>query len=284
MSAPPVEYAAVRLPNVDASVKVAFRRAGPTDASTPPALLLHGLGLTSYTWRFVQQRLEEGRPTLAVDLLGFGRTEKPPSADYSLPGIARAVLALMDALGIEKTALVGHSLGGGVALLAAGMAPGRVERLALVGSVGYPQPEPPFVTWPRLPLAWLPLTLFRRKFIGEGLRLAFVHPERLSRDAIEEYAAPYAHAMGAKAYVRVCRALKQEELAQYNERYPTLDLPALILHGERDNVVPRWVAERLAADLPRAELHILPGMGHMLPEEEPELTADLLRPFLTSSE
>ena len=274
------EHIPVHLPGANCPVPIAVRRTGSASDGLPPALLLHGLGLSSYSWRFVQSLLKEDRATVAVDLLGFGRSGKPLGADYTLPGLARAVLALMDALGIERTALVGHSLGGGVALLSAVLQPERVERLALVGSVGYPQPEPPFVTWPRLPLSWLPMMLLRERFIGEGLRMAFVHPERLTRDSVKEYAAPYATLEGATSYVRICRALKQDELEEYTRRYPTLAMPALILQGERDNVVPRWVAERLHADLPHSTYHLLKGVGHMPVEEEPELLADLLRPFL----
>ncbi|MBW3623604.1 MAG: alpha/beta hydrolase, partial [Armatimonadetes bacterium] len=151
MSAPPLERVSLRLEGVPNPVPVVFRRTPAVSERQnplPPAILLHGLGLNSYSWRYVQNLLGEDRATIAVDLLGFGWTGKPPEADYSLPGLARAVLALMDALGIKRTAMVGHSLGGGVALLAAGMQPERVERLVLIGSIGFPQPEPPFVKWP----------------------------------------------------------------------------------------------------------------------------------------
>jgi pimeloyl-ACP methyl ester carboxylesterase len=195
--------------------------------------------------------------------------------------MAKAVLALMDALGIEKTALVGHSLGGGVALLAAVMAPERVERLALIGSIAYPQPEPPFVTLPRLPLAWLPMMLFPRRFVEEGLRVAYVHPERLEPDAITEYARPYRAFAGAKAYQRICRALRPSELDDYISVYPSLKTPLLILHGERDNVVPLWVPERLHQEVSHSTYHRLPGVGHMLLEEEPDLVIRHLLPFLT---
>ena len=286
MSAPPVETVPIRLPGFSAPVRIAVRPSHPSaldpqhSALAPPALLLHGLGLSSYSWRHVQAGLSGCRETMAVDLLGFGRGDKPKGADYTLPSLARAVLALMDALKIERTALAGHSLGGGVALLVAVMQPERVERLALIGSVAYPQPEPPFVTLPRKPLAWLPMMLFPRAFIGQGLRVAYVHPERLDPDAVCEYAHPYRRYAGAKAYQKICRALRPAELKEFVDRYPSLPMPVLALHGDRDNVVPRWVPERLKADLPAVDYRLLKGVGHMPLEEEPELMVNLLKSFL----
>jgi pimeloyl-ACP methyl ester carboxylesterase len=286
MSALPLERIPIRLSGLKSPVEIAVRRNGFSSSvsSRPPALLLHGLGLSSYSWRYVQQGLDDCRKTLAVDLLGFGRSGKPSGADYSLPGLARSVLALMDALEIERTALVGHSLGGGVALLAAAMQPERVESLALFGSVAYPQPEPPFVTIPRLPLVWLPMMLFPRLFIKEGLLQVYMKPGSLTPDALQEYAAPYTSFSGATAYQRICRALRPAELGRYIEKFQALSMPVLIVHGDRDNVVPLWVPERLHQEIPHSSYHLLNGVGHMLVEEEPEILVDLLRPLLCGEE
>jgi pimeloyl-ACP methyl ester carboxylesterase len=282
MIVPPIEIVPIQLSGLQEPVEIAvrrFRRDSPVEGD-PPALLLHGLGLSSYSWRFIQAGLSDCRDTVAVDLLGFGRSGKPPGADYTLPGMAQAVLALMDALKIQRTALVGHSLGGGVALLAAVMEPDRVESLALLGSVAYPQPEPPFVTLPRLPLAWLPMMLLPRRFIREGLLQVYLKPESLTPEAVKEYARPYTSFAGAATYQRICRALRPEKLGDYIQRYPTLKMPILIVHGDRDNVVPLWVPERLHHEIPHSRYHLLERVGHMLVEEEPETVCNLLRSVL----
>jgi pimeloyl-ACP methyl ester carboxylesterase len=283
MSAPSIERISIPLPGLQAEAEIAIRRSESSSASAasrPPALLLHGLGLSSYSWRFIQQGLADCRATIAVDLLGFGRSGKPSRADYSLPGLARTILALMDALKIERTALAGHSLGGGVALLAAVMEPNRVESLALLGSVAYPQPEPPFVTLPRLPMAWLPMMALPDRFIKEGLLQVYLKPDSLAPDAVREYAAPIQSFSGATAYQRICRALRPERLSEYIERFKALKMPILIVHGDRDNVVPLWVPERLHQEIPGSCFQVLEGVGHMLIEEEPETICHFLRALL----
>jgi pimeloyl-ACP methyl ester carboxylesterase len=283
----PVQNIPIQLPGPSRPVGLAVRSSLPNlgqarfgASGKPPVLLIHGLGLTSYSWRRVQSELSDVRETFSVDLLGFGRSSKPTDADYSLPGLARSVLALMDALGIERAPLIGHSLGGGIALLIALMAPERVERLVLIGSVAYPQPEPPLLTLPRLPLAWLPLMLFSRPFIMEALRQVYLRRESLSHDVVIEYAAPFGSRSGATTYQRICRALKPSELQSYISEYPRLKTPALILFGDRDNVVPRWVPERLHEETPHSEYRLFERAGHMLPEEEPERILRWTVPFL----
>src|SRR3954449_4425157 len=109
----------------------AFVRAG----SGPPLLLLHGIGNTAQTWAGVMGRLAESHTVIAPDLLGHGDSDKP-RGDYSIAAYANGMRDLMSVLDIEQATVVGHSLGGGIALQFAYQFPERCERLALVGSGG----------------------------------------------------------------------------------------------------------------------------------------------------
>src|SRR6476646_628662 len=113
----------------------------------PSVILLHPIGLSSHTWRHVQPALSPGFRTLALDLLGFGKSRKPYGGDYSLQAHAERLLAVLDELEWDRTDLVGNSLGAAVSLAAAAAAPERVASMALIGAVGYPGGMPPLGLW-----------------------------------------------------------------------------------------------------------------------------------------
>src|SRR3954465_5470491 len=111
------------------------RRAFVRVGSGPPLLLLHGIGNTAQTWAGVLDRLAASHTVIAPDLLGHGSSDKP-RGDHSVAGHANGVRDLLSVLDMERVTLVGHSLGGGIALQFAYQFPERVERLVLVGSGG----------------------------------------------------------------------------------------------------------------------------------------------------
>src|SRR3954470_24681134 len=111
--------------------KLAFLRAG----SGPALLLLHGIGNSCETWAGVIDRLAETHTVIAPDLLGHGSSDKPRGG-YSIAGYANGMRDLLSVLDIERATVVGHSLGGGIALQFAYQFPERVERIVLVGSGG----------------------------------------------------------------------------------------------------------------------------------------------------
>jgi 2-hydroxymuconate-semialdehyde hydrolase len=120
-----------------------------------PIIFLHGFPTSSHLWRDLIPILPDGYRTVVVDLLGFGRSDRPLGRDVSIPGHAQRVIALMDALRIEYAALVGHDVGGGIAQYLAVHHPTRIARLCLIDSVAFDR-------WPtrdvRIAKASLPLT------------------------------------------------------------------------------------------------------------------------------
>ncbi|MGZ6792948.1 MAG: alpha/beta fold hydrolase, partial [Mycobacteriales bacterium] len=113
----------------------AFLLAGPTLGTASVLWLVHGIGDSSATWREVLPLLARTCTVVAPDLLGHGASDKP-RADYSIGGFANGMRDLMVVLGVERATVVGHSLGGGVALQLAYQYPERVERLVLVAAGG----------------------------------------------------------------------------------------------------------------------------------------------------
>jgi 2-hydroxymuconate-semialdehyde hydrolase len=245
-----------------------------------PLILLHPIGLSCQTWRHVQPALAGAFRTLALDLLGFGKSRKPHDGDYSLQAQGEHVLAVTEELGWDQVDLVGNSLGGAVAMAAAITAPERIASLALVGTVAYPGGMPPLGLFAQLPLAEHPLRLTSRLAALGAIGYCFANPRRLERDAVRTYAGVLSSRDGVRAFRLTGQALFGASLTALAHGYRDLRTPALVIHGDRDPIIPRWVPERLSSELPKAELRWLTHVGHFPQEEDPAQLVDLLCPFL----
>lgn len=259
--------------------------AGPAEAA--PLILIHGLGNEADTWRHVIPRLSERFRVIAVDLPGFGRSDKPRRA-YSVPFFCDALFELLDALGIARAGLVGHSLGAVIAHFAALLRPDRVERLVLVaGSL--------FAPSQKLDAATL---LFLMPGVGERLYRRFQKDPDAAYRSLEPY---YSRLDGLPEsereflYRRVNERVADEaqrraffsalrRLALWlpgqqrglRERLANLAAPTLVIWGEADRINPMANGQALAAVQPSARLVVVPGAGHNVQEEAPEAVAEAI--------
>jgi len=221
-----------------------------------------------------------------VDMKGFGHARKPRDGRYSPVDQADLVIRWILQQDLRDLTVVGHSLGGGVALLTALSLEGedrrRIRRLALIAGIAYPQPLSPYLRMLGNPL-WGPFLLrilpLRRVF-RIALRRAY-HPSRsLSGSHVDAYVQPLRTPAGRYALSRAAAQLVTPETVSLAARYSEVDLPTLLLWGRQDPVVPLWVAERLLAALPHARLEILDRCGHMPQEEAAEESLRVLQMFL----
>jgi pimeloyl-ACP methyl ester carboxylesterase len=259
-----------------AGIKTHLVRAGQGE----PVILLHGLGASSYSWRFAVSELARRYEVFAPDLPGFGRSEKPRDFDYSIAGMHRWVLALMDKLGVEKARFAGNSLGGVIALWTAMDAGRRVERMALLGTPAYPENRPKML-WP---LCWPVIGRIYERALGETAvryiaKSTFVDQSKVTEEMVAEYGAPLKTAAGRRAVAEFIRRAIPPDVAARIASYPTLPHRTLILRGDSDKMVDRRGAERLARDLPRARFVSLERCGHAPQEDAPERVVALLREF-----
>jgi pimeloyl-ACP methyl ester carboxylesterase len=259
-----------------------------------PLLLLHGCPFSSFVWRKVIPRLSLRYRCLAPDLLGLGDTETPDGADWSLRAQAAMVVGFLDALGVERTHVVGHDHGGAIAQLLAAEHSDRIDRLVLSNAEAYDnwpsEEERPFVRATQVPLigdlilwAWSQRPLFRLTL----KEAKAVHDSRaLSAELLDGYVR--ANLSDRRRREKTKRFLAGQFDPKNNRTTVDLlaglrrfDRPTLLVWAADDpHFGPAW-GERLYRDIPGAvRLELLPETGHLLMEERPERFATLVGEFL----
>jgi pimeloyl-ACP methyl ester carboxylesterase len=239
----------------------------------PVALFVHGWACSAFTWhRNLRAVADAGVRALAFDLKGHGLSDKPlDPAGYTLPAMTRHLVDVLDALGLERALLVGHSMGCAMALRAAIDVPERVTGLVLAAPVGFGaiglMRVVPWVTPPPVEAA-LPYILPKWAF-RIGLWRAYGRIGRPAPRDLDEYWAPTQFPAFLRVLCRLSRAFdwtdgEPEELARVH-------CPATVLFGSRDHLVRPSTCERYVAYLPAARVETLDGAGHTLPEEVPEV-------------
>jgi pimeloyl-ACP methyl ester carboxylesterase len=245
-----------------------------------PVILLHGLGASSYSWRYTIPELAKRYEVFAPDLPGFGRTDKPWDFDYSVHGLHSWVMALMDHLGLKSARFAGNSMGGVLSLWTAMEAPSRVERMALLGTPAYVENRPKML-WP---LSWPVIGSLYEWALGDTTlryiaRSTFVDKTKVDERMVVEYGLALKTAAGRRAVAEFVRRAIPPDHRERIRRYRDVKHPALVLVGEQDRMVGRAGAERLAKDLPNAAFCLLENCGHAPQEDAPERTNARLMEF-----
>lgn len=248
-------------------------------AAREAVVLIHGIPTSGLLWRDVAPRLAAGARArvLAVDLLGYGRSEAPAGLPLGIVPQSGYVLELLDALSIGAATVVGHDIGGGVAQLLATRHPGRVRRLGLVNSVCYD-------SWPIPEMKAIQATapLVERMPAGlttEGLKLGllrgFVHRER-GDDFLDAWLEPFSTPEGLDVFVDHVRQLDPAPTEEIAPLLAGLRVPVAVVWGVEDPFQKVKWGERLAAEIPTAELTRIPDASHFSPADAPEAVADAL--------
>jgi pimeloyl-ACP methyl ester carboxylesterase len=273
-----------------------YARLGPAEAPVnlyyeeqgkgAPILLLHGFGASTYTWRHVMPKLAKSHRVIAVDLKGFGQSDKPFDERYSVFDQAALIAQLIEDKDLRDLTVVGHSFGGGVALSLALEANerlgGRIARLVLLDSIAFPQQIPMFFRLLDVPLVsqvgvrMVPPAVQTRV----ALQIAYYDDSKIDEEEVEIYAAPLKTAAGKHAIIHSARQIVPEDIDALSERYKTITLPTLILWCDHDRIVPLDVGLKLRRTLPNSTLRLVESCGHMPQEEQPETTLQLLKGFI----
>lgn len=251
----------------------------------PPVVLLHGLGATKLSWLPLLHPLGERYRVTALDFPGHGESTKARAA-YTPRFFAGVIRRALDALGVDRVALVGNSMGGRVALELADRAPDRVAALVLLDPAIPGLPFPYYARLMRLVPAGMgrfPLPL-RRKMVGAFIRTLFADPSRLPGQAYaagaDEFVRVYRSARARVALLASLRGLMTDKADAFWRQVGSIALPTLAMWGEDDRLVPARLGRRLVQAMPDARLVVLPRVGHAPQFEVPEITAQLVGRFL----
>ena len=267
------------------SVRLHYIEAGTSDPGTPPILLLHGFPTSSHLYRNIVPELAKTRRVIALDLPGYGLSDKPLDVAYDYEFYAGILGGFLDGLGIDTIDLVVHDLGGPVGLYWAVENPGRVRRIVALNTLVYPE-----LHWSvKLFLLALRMPLLRdylvspRAIVGV-MKLGVVHKNRMNREVLTPYTAPFETPDARKALLKAGSGLGAGGLANIAKKLPTLGVPIRCIYGEKDLALPdvAKTMARVARDCPGTEVTALPNCGHFLQEDEPETVARLVGEFLSS--
>ena len=248
-------------------------------------VFVHGFAGSSFTWRYAVASLSSAHRAVAIDLPGFGFSDRSPLLDYSHEAHARRVVRLMDTLGIERATIVGHSMGGAVAQRVALAYPARVERLVLLAAVDASEAapwhdrrrlNPSLIGLVDLALRFPPLVGFASRRIVRGI---VSDPAYGTPEVIDGYVRPVLVPGTARAVARMVEATLREPVADLSR----IAVPTLVLSGQHDRAVPLAVGEGIARRIPGARHVVIPQTGHLSAEERPEVFVEELLAFMHSA-
>ena len=267
---------------------VTYRTAG----SGPVLLLLHGIANSSQTWEHVAPRLSEHFTLIAPDLLGHGESATP-RGDYSLGAHATGVRDLLTALGIEHVTVVGHSLGGGIAMQFAYQFPERCERLVLVSSGGLGREVHLLLRAAALPGADYVLPLLTSSgVVGVGRRFGgLLRRVRLAPggdvDVLAQGFASLDNAGSRQAFLHTVRAVIEpsgQRVSAHDRLALASLIPSLIVWGERDSIIPVDHGAAAHEAMPGSRFEVFPGAGHLPHDADPDRFAAVLTDFCESTD
>ncbi len=252
-----------------------------------PIVLIHGLGASSYTWSKIAPELAKTHRVIAIDLKGFGESDKPLDDHYSIFDQAKLVEDYIIHKKLHDVTLVGHSFGGGVALAVAisQMRSGRsrIARMVLIDSIAYRQPMPFFFKVLRTPLIGeIGLEVVPPEVQAErALSIAYYKDSKVTPEAVSNYATPLYSEGGRHALLATINSLDPDQADDFSKHYKELKMPALLLWCGHDKIVPLQYGKRLARDLPDARIEVIENCGHIPHEEQPAKTLALMETFLS---
>lgn len=252
-----------------------------------PLIFLHGFGASCLAWTELLPLLDESKNRCIIfDLIGFGYSSKPRDSDYSMAANADAIIKYITENHLTNYILVGHSFGGGVALLTAiKTLNGKLTQpkaIILLDAAAYNTNIPFFVSRLRIPvLGQLLLSLTSAEFQARyTLERIYFDKRKVTDDIVKKYAYFMRLPGHDYALMQAAKQIIPKDFDQYVNSYKKLNIPVLILWGQNDPVLPVSLGERLADDLPNATLQIIPECGHNIQEECPRQTANAINKFL----
>lgn len=229
-------------------------------------ILIHGFRAHTYTWRNIITPLAEaGYHVWAIDLLGFGLSDKPVDIGYDVFLHLEQIADFMDGMKIPKAHLVGNSMGGGLALGMASLYSEKVQSITLITALGYP-----LESWSVRIGQWLGSWIgpfLGPKAVRHGLHEIVYKTENITDEQVEAYSLPYRLQGGIEASIGVLQSFDNAKLKWLHQFFKKLKLPILVIWGDKDPLIPVSHYQQFLEDFPAASRCLIEDCGH-IPHEE----------------
>ncbi len=267
-------------------VKIKYDEIG----SGEPIILLHGFGVSSYSWHLISKPLSQKNKLFLIDLKGFGSSDKPLDDKYSISDQAEIILSFIQKNNLQNLILIGHSMGGVVALqtVLQCIKTGNnfLKGLILIDSPAYKQRLPLFIQILRIPVlnklifSFLPVKLCTKLL----LRKTFFNDNKITDEMVKNYSRSLDMTGSSHALIATANKIVPENTDEITSKYKEIKIPTLIIWGEDDKIIPLPTGQHLEQTIPNSKLVIILDCGHMPQEEKPEETTEIISEFLESIE
>lgn len=251
-------------------------------------VLIHGIGQYVEAWLSNIEALASEHRVYALDVIGYGKTDKPSGASYGLDAVAQFVSDFMDAVGIERAHVVGHSLGGALATRLALKHPEKVNKLVLVDAVGLGRECHPLFSLMSLPIVGELLTRPSRSGSARVLRVAVHDQSCIDENSIELHCEMSSLPGAQKAFLKTLRSdgvlwsgIPKSLYGPHLEGLAGFENPVLVVWGREDKLIPVAHAEVAAKTVPNVTVKIFDSCGHVPMFEYPQEFNTLLLDFLS---
>lgn len=251
-------------------------------------VLLHGFGTSSFLWRHVAPALAEaGNTAYAIDLFGYGESDRPFDADFGVAAQGEYVDAAMTALRAARGIIVGVDLGGSIALRLAATRPDRVDKLVVVNPPALDQLPAKDVETMQRSTARFAFRVTRgvlgaAPLLQQVLEGSVADPNRMPVRLVARYLASFTGRDGPNHLLRLASSIRSADLTEEDLR--AIQAPTLVLWGDQDRWIDAKLPNRVVSAIPSARLQRLHGLGRLLPEENPEQLCELLLNLARSRE
>jgi pimeloyl-ACP methyl ester carboxylesterase len=255
-----------------------------------PIIFLHGLGGSLYTWRHLIGPLAPHCRLILFDLKGSGQSPKPYDDKYSMFDQGELIYQFILQNDLHNVTLVGHSFGGGVALLVAlrltQRHPCRLSQLILIDTVSYPQKLPGVIRMLRMPvLGWLGLHLIPDKTkVYNMMESLYYDDSKINWEDVEAYAAPLASPGAKYAFQQTARQIIPDNIDEITGMFSRINVPTLIIWGREDKIIPLENGLRLHQAIRYSRLVVIERCGHDPPDEKPGEVVAAIWKFLEVSQ
>jgi len=261
--------------------RIAWYDSGGTGS---PVLLIHGFAENACTWDALIELLPEDRRYIRIDVKGFGWSSKNDPEHLTLFELAASTAAVIRRLDLRELTLIGHSMGGAISclMLADPEIEARVEKLVLIDPAGMFTEVPEFIASLAMVSPQNPLMRFASEDLMVYLVMsqAYYREDRISQDLIRQYAEAMRLPGARETMIAAAKNFLIPNVPAFQAELRKRKLPALILWGAEDRIIPAGDAEKFNDCLPNSRLIVFPGCGHSPQEEMPEETAAGITEFL----